>query len=386
MSRSLATRALAPTYRACMALACIALLAACARGSDDASTDAPAAPQGLAVSLAPVVEREVERAVVVSGPVAPVEEMQLGVEASGLRVTRLHVDVGQAVARGQLLLELDARTLMSELAQADAAAREAEAGAVLAQQNLARAEALARDRLIAAANVDELRAARVQAQARAATARAMRDAARLRRDFATLRAPAAGVISKRLVQAGQVVAAGTPLLHLIRDGRLEWRADLSDAELARVDVGDPVSIQATGVRVDGRVRAVSPGVDASTRTGTVYADLPDPGPLRAGSFVEGRISTGSARAPTVPTAAVVQRDGASHVFTVEGSTARRVRVVTGSTSGDRVEVIQGVRAGQQVVARGAGFLADGDTVRVVPAEPDTARAASAQGTTPASAR
>lgn len=361
------------------------LLAACG-GADDKAEDASATPQGLAVSLAPVVEREVERAVVVSGPVAAVEEMQLGVEVNGVRVTRLNVDVGQAVSRGQVLLELDARTLDSELAQAQAAYREAEAGAALAASNLRRSEALLRDKLVSAASVDELRAARTQAQARQATARAARDAAQLRRDFATLRAPAAGVISKRLVQPGQVVAAGTPLLHLIRDGRLEWRAELADTELARVDVGDPVSIQATGVRVDGRVRAVSPGVDASTRTGTIYADLPDPGPLRAGSFVEGRIATGRTRAPTVPIAAVVQRDGASHVFTVEGNTARRVRVVTGSTSGDRVEVVQGVRAGQQVVARGAGFLADGDTVRVVPGNAGTGTTPGAAATTPAAAR
>lgn len=375
MSRFFLPRPGLSAPRACIALACAVLLAACARGNDAAQPEA-ATPQGLAVSLAPVVEREVERAVVVSGPVAAVEEMQLGVETSGLRVTRLHVDVGQAVARGQVLLELDARTLASELAQAQAAAREAEAGAALAQSNLARAEALARDRLVSAANVDELRAARVQAQARAATARAARDAAQLRRDFATLRAPAAGVVSKRLVQAGQVVAAGTPLLHLIRDGRLEWRAELADAELARVDVGDPVSIQATGVRVDGRVRAVSPGVDAATRTGTVYVDLPDPGPLRAGSFVEGRIATGRVRAPTVPMAAVVQRDGSSQVFTVEGTTARRVRVRTGAASGGRIEILEGVRVGQQVVATGAGFLADGDTVRVVAEAPATPAAAS----------
>lgn len=358
-------RRLAPSQR--VAVLAAALLVAGCGGGDEAAEDAKAAPQGLAVSLAPVVEREVERVVVVSGPVAAVEEMQLGVEVPGLRVTRLNVDVGQAVARGQVLLELDARTLDSELAQAQAAYREAEAGAALAQSNLTRSEALVRDRLVSAASVDELRAARVQSQARVTTARAARDAAQLRRDFATLRAPAAGVVSKRLVQPGQVVAAGTPLLHLIRGGRLEWRAELSDAELARVEVGDRVSIRADTTRVDGRVRAVSPGVDATTRTGTVYADLPDAGPLRAGSFVEGRIATGAANAPTVPTAAVVQRDGVAYVFTVDGTTARRVRVRTGAASGDRVEVIDGVRAGQQVVAAGAGFLADGDTVRIVPA-------------------
>ena len=328
---------------------------------------AAAAAQGLPVTLVPADTREVERTIVVSGPVSAWEEMQLGVEVSGVRVTRLNVDVGQSVTAGQVLLELDARTLDSELAQARAALNEAEAGAALAQANLRRSEALVRDKLVSAASVDELRAARSQAIARQATARAMRDTAQLRRDFATLRAPDSGVISKRLVQPGQVVAAGTPLLYLIRDNRLEWRAELADTELARVQVGDIVSITQAGTRIDGRVRAVSPGVDAATRTGTLYADLPDPGPLRAGSYVEGRITIGAAPGITVPVAAIVQRDGNSYVFTVEGKTARRVRVRTGSTVGTRIEIVEGVRPGTQVVEAGAGFLGEGDIVRVVPA-------------------
>ena len=348
------------------ALAAALLATGCGKPAAD-DPKAVAAAQGLPVTLVPADTREVERTIVVSGPVSAWEEMQLGVEVSGVRVTRLNVDVGQSVTAGQVLLELDARTLDSELAQAGAALNEAEAGAALAQANLRRSEALVRDKLVSAASVDELRAARSQAIARQATARAMRDTAQLRRDFATLRAPDSGVISKRLVQPGQVVAAGTPLLHLIRDNRLEWRAELADSELARVQVGDIVSITQAGTRIDGRVRAVSPGVDAVTRTGTLYADLPDPGPLRAGSYVEGRITIGAAPGITVPVAAIVQRDGNSYVFTVEGKTARRVRVRTGSTVGTRVEIVEGVRPGTQVVEAGAGFLGEGDIVRVVPA-------------------
>ena len=362
---------LAPRPRAAQLLLVGALAAAVlATGCNKPEAEDPkaaAAAQGLPVTLVPADTREVERTIVVSGPVSAWEEMQLGVEVSGVRVTRLNVDVGQSVTAGQVLLELDARTLDSELAQARAALNEAEAGAALAQANLRRSEALVRDKLVSAASVDELRAARSQAIARQATARAMRDTAQLRRDFATLRAPDSGVISKRLVQPGQVVAAGTPLLHLIRDNRLEWRAELADSELARVQVGDIVSITQAGTRIDGRVRAVSPGVDAATRTGTLYADLPDPGPLRAGSYVEGRITIGAAPGITVPVAAIVQRDGNSYVFTVEGKTARRVRVRTGSTVGTRIEIVEGVRPGTQVVEAGAGFLGEGDIVRVVPA-------------------
>jgi RND family efflux transporter MFP subunit len=359
-------------------LACLAL-AACAGDAPAPAADATAAPKAsLAVQVVKARQREIERAVVASGPVAAWEEMQLGVEVNGLRVTALHVDVGQAVKRGQVLLQIDTRTLDSELRQADAAAAEAAAGVRLAQANLARGQALVQDRLISASAFDELRAQLVQAQARAATTAAQRDGVRLRRDFATLRAPDDGIISARMVQPGQVVMAGAELLRLIRDGRLEWRPDLPEAELARVAPGQAVQLRdGLGAPVRGRVRAVSPGVDARTRTGTVYVDLPEPGALKAGAFVEGRIVTSASAGLVVPAAAVVVRDGYSYVFTVDDQRiVHRVRVRTGAGDAGEVEVFDGLAPGQAVVATGAGFLAEGDVVRVVEAAPTAAADAS----------
>jgi RND family efflux transporter MFP subunit len=322
----------------------------------------------LAVTLAPVASQRLERGLLASGPITPWEEMQLGVELSGLRVTALHVDVGQQVARGQLLLELDHRTLDSELRQAQATHAEAEAGVQLAQVNLKRGEGLAQAKLISAAAFDELRATLVQAQAREATTHAQLDGVRLRREYAALRAPDAGVVSRRNVQPGQVVAAGSELLALIRQGRLEWRPELPEAELARVQVGDAVRLRdAAGVAVAGRVRAISPGVDTAKRTGTVYAELPDPAGLKAGAFVEGRVITDASPGLVVPAAAVVVRDGYPYVFTVDprSSVAKRVRVRTGERVGALVELLEGVAAGDRVVVQGAGFLGDGDRVRVI---------------------
>jgi RND family efflux transporter MFP subunit len=296
--------------------------------------------------------------------------MQLGVELSGLRVTAVHVDVGQQVARGQLLLELDHRTLDSELRQAEALHAEAAAGVQLAQANLKRGEGLAQAKLISASAFDELRAALVQAQAREATSRAQRDGVRLRRDYAELRAPDAGIVSRRNAQPGQVIAAGAELLALIRQGRLEWRPELPEAELARVQVGDAVRVRdAVGASVEGRVRAVSPGVDSSKRTGTIYAELPAPGALKAGAYVEGRVLTDASPGLVVPAAAVVIRDGYPYVYTVDArsSVARRVRVRTGERVGALVEILAGVSASDSVVVQGAGFLGDGDHVRVVAA-------------------
>lgn len=323
----------------------------------------------FAVSVARVQARDIPRSVVVSGPVSAWEEMQLGVELSGLRVTTLLVDAGQAVRKGELLLQLDHRSLDADLAQADASLREAEAGAALARSQLARGQQLADSKYISAMSLDELRAGRTQAEARLGTARAARDAVALRRSYADLRAPDAGVISKRLVQPGQVVAAGSELLRLIRQGRLEWRAELAEAELGRVKPGDRIELTTRdGKAVIGQVRAVSPGVDASTRTGTVYADLPDPQGLQPGTYLQGRIDTGIGQGLTVPAATVVQRDGHPNVFTVDAKgIAHRVRIRTGGIANGQVEVLEGLKAGDAVVEQGAGFLADGDSVRIVEA-------------------
>lgn len=366
-----------------LALTIAATSAACSK-DDKAADEAPTG--AMAVTVVPATSRQIQRSVLVSGPVAAWEEMQLGVEVSGLRVTALNVDVGQQVRKGELLLQLDHRSLDADLAQASASLREAEAGASLARSQLARGEALVKDKYISATQLDELRAGRVQGDARVGTARAMRDSAALRRSFADLRAPDDGVISRRLVQPGQVVAAGSELLRMIRQGRLEWRAELAEAELARVKPGDRIALATRdGKPVIGSVRAVSPGVDASTRTGTIYADLPQPeglqpGRLLPGMFLQGRIDTGSAQAITVPSAAVVQRDGHPNVFTVDAKgIVHRLRIRTGGTNGGHVEVLEGLKAGDKVVDQGAGFLGDGDTVRIVEAtsatgDPDAAAA------------
>ena len=367
---------MAAPIRPAIALAFVLALAACDRNPPAADAAASNDSSAMAITTAPAAMREIARGISVSGPVAAVEEMQLGVELSGLRVTALNVDVGQSVRRGQVLLTIDHRTLDSDLAQANAALREAEAGAALARSNLARGQQLAGGKYISAMQLDELRANRTASEARLGTARAARDAAALRRSFAELRAPASGIVSKRLVQPGQVVGAGQELLRLIKDGRLEWRAELAANQLGAIQPGDVVRLASgDGSAVEGRVRAVSPGVDAATRTGTIYADLPQPGSLQPGTYLEGRIDTGRAQALAVPAAAVVLRDGFPTVFTVVEGKAQAVRIVQGVREAGFVEVREGLQPGAQVVVEGAGFLGDGDAVRVVPAAAAGAAAA-----------
>jgi hypothetical protein len=124
------------------------------------------------------------------------------------------------------------------------------------------------------------------------------------------------------------------------------------------------------------VRQVAPGIDTGRRTGTVYVDVPRPGALRAGAFAQGRIVLGEGTALTVPAEAVVRRDGRAYVFLVDKDQRARQRLVElGVETGDALEIRSGLDATDAVVARGAGFLNDGDLVRVTADAPAATAAA-----------
>jgi RND family efflux transporter MFP subunit len=189
-----------------------------------------------------------------------------------------------------------------------------------------------------------------------------------------VRAPDAGVISARQATVGSVVGAGTELFRLIRQGRIEWRAEVTAAEIGRIQVGAPVEVKAaSGQLLQGKVRMVAPSVDAQTRNALVYVDLPaQTGSARAGMYAQGEIALGQSQALTVPQAAVVVRDGFSYVYTVGADQkVSQIKVQTGRQSAGRVEVTSGLKADARVVASGGAFLNHGDMVRVVDAPAST---------------
>jgi RND family efflux transporter MFP subunit len=192
-----------------------------------------------------------------------------------------------------------------------------------------------------------------------------------------VRSPDAGVISSRQATVGSVVGVGTELFRLIRQGRIEWRAEVTAAEIGRITLGAPVQVTAaSGQQLQGKVRMVAPSVDAQTRNALVYVDLPaQTGSARAGMFAKGEITLGQSPALTVPQTAVVVRDGFSYVYTLGADQkVSQVKVQTGRQSGDRVEVLGGLKSDARVVASGGAFLNHGDTVRVVDAAAPAAAA------------
>ena len=166
-----------------------------------------------------------------------------------------------------------------------------------------------------------------------------------------------------------MVSQGQELFRLIRRSRLEWRAEVTAADLARLRPGQAVTVVAPGgAKTDGRVRMLGPVVDTQTRNALVYVDLPGASRagMRPGMFAAGELVTGRREALTVPQQALALREGFSYVFVVgPESRVSQVKVQLGRREGDRYEVVSGLKGGETLVASGASFLADGDTVRVV---------------------
>jgi RND family efflux transporter MFP subunit len=320
----------------------------------------------LAVEVVMPRMQVLAREVNASGAIAAWEEIAVGVEVSGLRVTEVSVEVGDTVRRGDVLIRLDARTLRAKVVQSEAAVAQARANATVAAKRAKRTRELANQNFISQQDADQAEAEAISADAQMRTVRSALEAAQVELDFTEIRAPQDGVVSARTVQPGQVAGSAGELLRLIRDRRLEWRAELAEADLPRVAPG--MSVRLTGLdgtRIEGRVRQVSPALNERRRTGVVYADLPHPGLLRAGMFTSGVIVLGSEQGLVIPLEAVVYRDGRAYAYLVDKKHhARERRIQTGVSTGAYVNVREGLHAGDHIVARGAGFLSDGDLVRV----------------------
>ena len=335
---------------------------------------AATAKPSLTVTTTQPQSQNLTRSLLANGSLAAWQEAIIGAEAHGLKVTEVRVNVGDRVQRGDVLATLQSDTLRAELAQAEAALAEATANAQEAKAQSERARSLQQQGFFSNAQLSQTLAADASAQARVQSARALVQLQNVRLSQTQVRAPDAGVISARQATVGSVVGAGTELFRLIRQGRIEWRAEVTAAEIGRIQIGAPVQIKAaSGQQLQGKVRMVAPSVDAQTRNAIVYVDLPlATGSARAGMYAQGEIALGQSQALTVPQTAVVVRDGFSYVYTVGADQkVSQLKVQTGRQSGDRVEVTSGLKADARVVASGGAFLNHGDTVRVVdtPAAP-----------------
>jgi RND family efflux transporter MFP subunit len=327
-----------------------------------------AAKAALTVNVISPSAAQVPAVLAANGNIAAWQEAVVGSEANALRLVEIKVEIGERVRLGQVLAVFAADTLKAEQAQTQAALAEAEAVLVEASANAERARSLRDSGMMTLQQVQQSLTAEQTARARVAAQRALLDLQQLRLAQTRVLAPDDGVISARNATVGSVVGAGQELFRLIRSGRLEWRAEVPATELARLRPGQRASVLTpAGRTVTGTVRQVAPTVDPASRNGLVYVDL-RPGPdsdARAGMFARGEFAFEPRQALTLPAAAVLLRDGFEIVMLVApDNRVRQTKVKVIGRDGGRVAV-DGLAADARVVARGAAFLSDGDTVKVV---------------------
>jgi RND family efflux transporter MFP subunit len=360
-----------------------ALYPPASRAADAKKTDAPnAAKPALTVTTALPLASRLPIKLAANGNVTAWQEASVGSEANGLRLTEVRVNVGDVVKAGQVLAVFSADSVNADLAQARAALQEAEANAAEAAANAARARTLQSTGALSAQQISQYQTAELTANARIASARAAVASQQLRLRHTQVLAPDGGVISARGATVGAVVGAGTELFRMIRQGRLEWRAEVTAADLRQIRVGTGAVVKAAnGTEATGKVRMVAPTVDPLTRYALVYVDLPASAsgaanaPFKAGMFASGQFELGASDAITVPQQAVVVRDGFSYVFRLNPDQhVSQLKVKPGRRLADRIELLDGIGADTRVVVNGAGFLNDGDLVHHVA---DTAPAAAA---------
>ena len=348
-----------------------------------AKSDPPAAVQrpALTISSALPARTLLPRTLSAQGDMAAWQEASVGTESNGLKLDAVLVNVGDVVRRGQVLARFDPRSVQADLAQSRASLQEARANAAEAEGNARRARSLSESGALSRQEVEQYATAQQTAQARVAAAEAMLQTRQLRLQHAVVLAPDDGVISARSATVGAVVGAGTELFRLIRQGRLEWRAEVLASDLPLLSSGTRARVTAaSGAVVDGTVRKTGPTVDPETRKLLVYVDVPAMARATAsgqpmvlpGMFARGDFLLGESAALTVPQEAVVVRDGFSYVFAVGADQRVQLRKVqVGRRVGDQVEVLGGLDAQQAVAVQGAGLLNDGDLVRVVPGTADS---------------
>lgn len=309
-----------------------------------------------------------------NGNIAAWQEVVIGSELSGQRLTRVNVNVGDEVKRGQVLAEINSDTIRADLAAAKASYAEAQAVLADAVTNNKRIQQLKNTGAISAQESTQYQTSQATAQARLDAAKAQIESNQLRLAQTQVISPDNGVISARTATVGSLAQTGQELFRLIRDHRLEWRAEVTTSDLYKLKQGMNARIfspDPAQPAITGKVRMIAPVIDPQTRYGLVYVDLPATQAVRMGMFVKGEFDLGEKQALTIPQTALLLRDGFAYVFIVaDNNRVAQQKVTVGRRLADRVEILD-LPTNVKLVASGTGFLTDGDLVTVAKDIPDT---------------
>ncbi|MEL6375078.1 MAG: efflux RND transporter periplasmic adaptor subunit [Pseudomonadota bacterium] len=358
------------------------------------------APTAQPVSVSRAKQADFIARVLVTGSLVPRGEVLVGPEIEGLRIVKVLAEVGDQVRRGQVLATLVTAQIDAQLAQNTAGQDKARAAIAQAKSQIADAQAAARETrrslerarplrrkgVLSQSVFDQRQTAARQARARVAVAKdglavaqadlkqlaAQRRELTWRRDNTQIKAPAAGIVSRRTARVGAVASAsGAPLFRIIAGGEIELEAEIDETKLARVKPGQTARVEVAGAGTfKATVRLIGTEIDPATRLGSVRLFLGRDPRLRIGSFARARIVTATARGVAVPQSSLLYgRDGGARLQLVKDGRVSTRSVELGLRDNDLVEIVRGLAVGDKVVTRAGTFLRDGDQVIPIPANP-----------------
>lgn len=347
------------------------------------------------VTVVRVAPADFIETVLATGSLVAREEILVGPEVEGLRITEVLADEGQRVKKGDVLARLVADTLDAQVAQNDASLARAIAAIAQAKSQITQAEA----RLTEARNAferakplkaaghmaesafDQRQQAALTAEAQLLAAQdglkvAEADKAQIeaqrrelmwRRGRSEVVAPADGIISRRMARVGGFAAgAAEPIFRIVAKAEIELDAEVIETKLVTLKEGQEARVDVAGLGIiPGKVRLVSAEVDKSTRLGRVRIFLGDTAGLRVGAFARGTIETARGRGLAVPASAVLYTADGAVVQVVRNGRVETRRVKTGLVAASLIEVREGLLEGDLVVARSGTFLREGDVVRPI---------------------
>lgn len=393
----------APTFAA-LVLAAVTLVAALPVWSQTTTVETTP-PADAAVSSFPAITvtlitmRKMQDHILASGLIGPVEQVYVPPLIEGQPIETLLADVGDMVTAGQVLATLSTATLTLQksqltasaaatkaaIAQAEALLADAKSTAADARKTADRSKTLFAQGTISTATNDQAQTAATSAASRVTVAEQSLMAANAQQDLlaaqmanvdlqlnrANVVAPVSGVVSARNATIGAIAsAAGQPLFVIIRDNALELSADVAEADLARIKVGQPaaLSLASTSTPLAGHVRLVEPTINTTTRLGRARISVDDSALVRSGMFAEADILVSARDTIAAPVTAVTASADGNAVMLVKDGVVSRVLVTTGVRDGAWVEILSGLAAGDTIVAKAGSFVSDGDKINPIPSE------------------
>ena len=316
-----------------------------------------------------------ENMVELAGDIQPRYESRLGFRVGGKVIAR-QVEIGSVVKRGQVLMQIDPRDLQLSQSQANASVNAAASNLSLAKAEYERYRELRQKNFVSQAVLDAKEAAYKSALANHEQSNAALNIATNQNSYANLVADADGVVTALQAEAGQVVAAGTPVVQLARTGEKEARISIPEdqVEVVRQVKEMQVRIWANQALVlRGQLRELSPVADPATRTFTAKISIPNAPPeVRLGmTATVSFITKANKNLIRLPLTALLNEKNQTSLWVIENGVVKSVPVQVGGVMGNEVVIASGVNAGQMIVTAGVNTLRPGQKVKVLGQELET---------------